>query len=107
MPLRGIADIRYVAERYTYPGVIDAKAANATVGNSAAESLMPALTMVDLRMQLGSIKIGGPGEGEFSLFVKNALNQRKTVAHMDISGFYQVAFWSDPRTYGANFTYRW
>ena len=107
MPLRGIADIRYVAERYTYPGVIDAKAANATVGNSAAESLMPALTMVDLRLQLGSIKIGGPGEGEFSLFVKNALNQRKTVAHMDISGFYQVAFWSDPRTYGANFTYRW
>ena len=107
MPLRGIADIRYVAERYTYPGVIDAKAANATVGNSAAESLMPALTMVDLRLQLGSIKIGGPGEGELSLFVKNALNQRKTVAHMDISGFYQVGFWSDPRTYGANFTYRW
>ena len=107
MPLRGIADIRYVAERYTYPGVIDAKAANATVGNSAAESLMPALTMVDLRLQLGSIKLGGPGEGELSLFVKNALNQRKTVAHMDISGFYQVAFWSDPRTYGATFTYRW
>jgi iron complex outermembrane receptor protein len=107
MPLRGIADIRYVAERYTYPGVIDAKAANATVGNSAAESLMPALTMVDLRLQLGSIKLGGPGEGEFSLFVKNALNQRKTVAHMDISGFYQVGFWSDPRTYGASFTYRW
>jgi iron complex outermembrane receptor protein len=107
MPLRGIADIRYVAERYTYPGVIDAKAANATVGNSAAESLMPAMTMVDLRLQLGSIKIGGPGEGELSLFVKNALNQRKLVAHMDISGFYQVGFWSDPRTYGATFTYRW
>ena len=107
MPLRGIADIRYVAERYTYPGVIDAKAANATVGNSAAESLMPALTIVDLRLQLGSIKLGGPGEGELSLFVKNALNQRKTVAHMDISGFYQVAFWSDPRTYGATFSYRW
>jgi iron complex outermembrane receptor protein len=107
MPLRGIADIRYVAERYTYPGVIDANAANATVGNSAAESLMPALTMVDLRLQLGSIKLGGPGEGELSLFVKNALNQRKTVAHMDISGWYQVGFWSDPRTYGATFTYRW
>jgi iron complex outermembrane receptor protein len=107
MPLRGIADIRYVAERYTYPGVIDAKLPNATVGNSAAESLMPALTMVDLRLQLGSIKVGGPGEGELSLFVKNALNQRKTVAHMDISGFYQVGFWSDPRTYGASFTYRW
>ena len=107
MPLRGIADIRYVSERYTYPGQIDAKAANATVGNSAAESLMPALTMVDLRLQLGSIKLGGPGEGELSLFVKNALNQRKTVAHMDISGFYQVGFWSDPRTYGATFSYRW
>lgn len=107
MPLRGIADIRYVSERYTYPGQISATAANATVGNSAAESLMPALTMVDLRLQLGSIKLGGPGEGELSLFVKNALNQRKTVAHMDISGFYQVAFWSDPRTYGATFSYRW
>jgi iron complex outermembrane receptor protein len=107
MPLRGIADIRYVSERYTYPGQISATAPNATVGNSAAESLMPALTMVDLRLQLGSIKLGGPGEGELSLFVKNALNQRKMVAHMDVSGFYQVGFWSDPRTYGATFTYRW
>ena len=107
MPLRGLVDVRHVSERYTYPGQISATAANATVGNSAAESLMPALTVVDLKLILGSIKVGGPGDGELSLFVKNATNQRKPVAHMDISGFYQVHFFSDPRMYGASFTYRW
>lgn len=107
MPLRGIVDIRHVAERYTYPGVIDATKANAPVGNSAAESLMPALTMVDLKLLLGSIRLGGPGDAEVSLFVKNATNQRKPIAHVDISGFYQMHTWSDPRTYGATFTYRW
>lgn len=107
LTVRGLADYRYVSERYTYPGQISATAANATVGNSAAESLRPALGLLDLRLIVGGIKLGGPGDAELALFVKNATNQRKTVAHMDISGFYQVGFWSDPRSYGASFNYKW
>ncbi|MFN9451051.1 MAG: TonB-dependent receptor [Rubrivivax sp.] len=108
MGVRGLFNYRYVAERYTYPGQISATVPNATVGNSAAESLMPALGLLDLKLVLGGIKAGpGGGEGEFSVFVKNATNQRKTVAHMDISGFYQVGFWSEPRAYGVSYNYRW
>lgn len=105
--LRGLVDYRYVSERYTYPGQISATAANATVGNSAAESLNPALGLLDLRLIASGFKLGGPGEVEVALFVKNATNEHKKVAHMDISGFYQVAFWNDPRTYGATLSYRW
>ena len=107
MPLRFIADFRYIAERYTYPGFISATAANAGVGNSAAESLMPAQTMVDLKLHLSNIKMGGPGTADLSFWVKNALDEKDTVAHMDVSGFYQMGYWSDPRTYGMTFNYRW
>ncbi|MBU6257445.1 MAG: TonB-dependent receptor [Burkholderiales bacterium] len=105
--LRGLVDLRYVADRYTYPAEISATAPNATVGNSVAESHAPALTELDLHLIVNNIKIGGPGDAELSFFVKNALNQRKMVAQMDVSGFYQVGFWSDPRTFGLKGTYRW
>jgi iron complex outermembrane receptor protein len=105
--VRGLVDYRYVGERYTYPGQVSATAPNATVGNSAAESLNPALGLLDLRLIASSIKLGGPGEAELVLFVKNATNEHKKVAHMDISGFYQVAYWNDPRTFGIGFNYKW
>lgn len=109
MPVRGLVNYRYVAERYTYPGQISATAPNATVGNSASSSLMPALGLLDLKLVLGGVKADSKaaGEGEFAVFVKNATNERKTVAHMDISGFYQVGFWSDPRMFGMSYNYRW
>jgi iron complex outermembrane receptor protein len=106
--LRGLANYRYVAERYTFPGQFSATAPNATVGNSAADSLMPALGLLDLKLILGGIKAkGSSGEGEFSVFVKNATNARKKIAHIDVSGFYQVAYWNDPRQYGLAYNYRW
>lgn len=105
--LRGLVDYRYVAKRYIYPGQISATAANATVGNSAVESEMPALSTLDLRLILGGIQIGGPGFAEATLWVKNATNQHARVALMDVSGFYQVAYWNQPRTFGANLNYRW
>lgn len=108
--LRGLVNYRYVASRYTYPGQISATAANATVGNSADESRMPALGLLDLKFIVGGIKasgVSGSGEGELSLFVKNATNARKTVAHIDVSGFYQVGYWNDPRQFGVAYNYRW
>jgi iron complex outermembrane receptor protein len=105
--LRGLVDYRYVSDRYSYPGQISATAANATVGNSAAESLRPALGLLDLRLIASGIKLFGPGDAEVAVFVKNATNEHKTVAHMDVSGFYQVSAWNDPRTYGVTLNYKW
>jgi len=106
-PLRGIVDMRYVSTRYTYAGQIDPLAANAAIGNSAAESKMPALTTVNARLLLSDINVGGPGSGSVSLWMKNVFDERQLVAHIDVGGFYQVGYWSDPRTIGLNFNYRW
>jgi outer membrane receptor protein involved in Fe transport len=62
---------------------------------------------LDVRLIASGIKTFGPGDAEIALWVKNATNERKTVAHMDISGFYQVGFWNDPRTYGLTLNYKW
>jgi len=105
--LRGIVDMRYVSTRYTYAAQIDPMAANAAIGNSAAESTMPALTTVNARLLLSDVNVGGPGTGSVSLWVKNMFDERQLVAHMDVGGFYQVGYWSDPRTIGVNFNYRW
>lgn len=106
MPLRFIADVRYIAERYAIAGVKDTTSPVANLTNTAKEALMPAQTQVDMKLQLSEIKVGGPGSGDFSIWVKNALNERKQVAYMDL-GVYRVGYWSDPRTYGATFNYRW
>ena len=100
-------DYRYVAKRYIYPGQISATAPNATVGNSAAESELAPISTVDLRLILSGIKLGGPGEADATLWVKNATNQHTLVAMLDVSGFYQGGYWSDPRTVGVTFNYRW
>lgn len=106
MPLRFIADVRYIAERYAIAGVKDTTSPVANLTNTAKEALMPSQTQVDMKLQLSEIKVGGPGSGDFSIWVKNALNERKQVAYMDL-GVYRVGYWSDPRTYGATFNYRW
>ena len=105
--LRGIVDLRYVSSRYTYAAQIDPSAANAAICNSAAESTMPALTTVNARLLLSDLNIGGPGSGSVSLWVKNVFDERQLVAHMDVGGYYQVGTWSEPRTVGVNFNYRW
>ncbi len=105
--LRGIVDLRYVSSRYNYAGQIDPLAANAAIGNSAAEAVMPALTTVNARLLLSDLNVGGPGSGSVSLWVKNLFDERQMVAQMDVGGYYQVGYWSEPRTVGVNFNYRW
>ena len=104
---RAIVDMRHISSRYTYAGQISATAPNSAIGNSAAESLMPALTTVNARLLLADVNVGGPGSGSVSLWMKNVFDERKMVAHMDVGGYYQVGFWSEPRTVGLNFNYKW
>ena len=96
-----------MADRYGYPGQLSATAANATVGNTAAESLLPATKTLNVKLQMTGIKLGGKGEAEAAFWVKNVTNQHTMVAQMDVSGFFQMGYWSDPRTMGVTFNYRW
>ncbi len=105
--LHGMVDFKYVADRYGYPGQISASAANATVGNSDVESLLPATKTINVKLQMNGIKLGGKGEAEAAFWVKNLTNQHTMNAQMDVSGFYQIGYWSDPRTMGVTFNYRW
>ena len=105
--LRAIVDLRYVSSRYNYAAQIDPMAPNAALQNSAAEATLPALTTVNARLLLSDLNVGGPGTGSVSIWVKNMFDERQLVAQMDLSGFYQVGYWSDPRTIGVNFNYRW
>ena len=105
--LRGIIDYVYTSEYYNYAGQNTAIGTNVGVGNSADESKMPALGMVNARLLLAGIPIGGPGKADASLWVRNATNLKKEVAHIDLGGFYRIASFTEPRTFGISMNYKW
>jgi outer membrane receptor protein involved in Fe transport len=82
-------------------------ATNAIAGNLAADSKMPALGLVNARLTLADIPVGGPGKADASLWVKNLTDKQVMQNMMDVSGYYQVGYWSAPRTIGASFNYKW
>lgn len=105
--LRGIVDYVYTAEYYNYAGQSTAVGTNVGVGNSAEESKMPAMGIVNARLLLAGIPIGGPGKADASLWVRNATNVKKEVAHIDLGGYYRIASYSEPRTFGVSMNYKW
>lgn len=105
--LRAIVDYVYTSEYYNYAGQITAVGTNVGVGNSADESRIPALGMVNARLLLAGIPVGGPGKADASLWVRNASNVKKEVAHIDLAGFYRIASWTEPRTVGVSLNYKW
>lgn len=105
--LRGLVEYRYTAAYYNYPANISMTAANAIPGNYAADSKMPALGIVNARLILDRINIGGPGQADASLWVKNLGNKQVLQNMMDVSGYYQVGYWSAPRTVGLSLNYKW
>ena len=98
--LRGIVDYVYTSEYYNYAGQNTSVGSNVGVGNSADESRMPAQGIVNARLLLAGIPIGGPGKADASLWVRNATNLKKEVAHIDLGGYYRIAGWTEPRTFG-------
>ena len=105
--LRGIIDYIYTDEFYNYAGQKSATAANAAVGNTAEESRMPSTGYVHGRLLLSNIPVGGPGMADVSLWVRNATNVKRMATHIDIGGYYRVASWTEPRTYGVSVNYKW
>ena len=105
--LRGIVDYVYTDEFYNYAGQKSATTANAAVGNSAAESKMPSTGYVNGRLLLSGIPVGGPGMADVSLWVRNATNVKREMSHIDVGGYYRIAAWTEPRTYGLSVNYKW
>ena len=105
--LKGLIDYRYVSSYSNYAANISLTAPNAIVGNSAAASKMAALGTVNARLILDQVQVGGPGQMDISLWAKNLTNKQTIQNMMDVSGFYQVGYWSNPRTVGLTANYKW
>ncbi|QDX82430.1 hypothetical protein B9N43_15015 [Denitratisoma sp. DHT3] len=105
--LRGILDVNYSAKYYNYSGQKTAVGTNVNVGNSVDESTIPAMTFVNARLLLSGVPVGGPGAADLSLWVRNLTDQKKMLGHIDVGGYYRVAQWTEPRTYGVSLNYKW
>lgn len=105
--LRGIIDYSYTSSYLNYHGQISPVGTNVAIGNSAEESTLPSLSMVNARLLLTGVPIGGPGRADLSLWVRNLTNQKKMATHIDLAGLYRVAGWTDPRMAGLSFNYKW
>ena len=105
--LKSLIEYRIVSSYYNYNANKSLTAANAIAGNLAADSKMPALGVVNARLTLADVPVGGPGKGDVSLWVKNLTDKQVMQNMMDVSGYYQVGYWSAPRTFGASFNYKW
>lgn len=105
--LKGLVEYRYVASYYNYAANKSMTAPNAMPGNLAEDSKQPSLGTINARLTLGEIPVGGPGKAEASLWVKNLSDKQVRQNMIDVSGYYQVGYWSAPRTIGASFNYKW
>lgn len=105
--LKGLIEYRYTASYYNYTANKSLAVSNAIPGNLAEDSKMPSLGTINARLSLAEIAVGGPGKAEASLWVKNLTDKQVKQNMMDVSGFYQVGYWSAPRTIGASFNYKW
>ena len=82
-------------------------AANAVPGNFANDSKMPALGTINARLTWDQIPVGGPGKADVSFWVKNLTDKQVLQNMIDVSGYYQVGYWSAPRTFGVSANYKW
>ncbi|HQR03144.1 MAG: TonB-dependent receptor [Proteobacteria bacterium] len=104
--LRGIMDYTYTAEFYAYPSNISLTAANAGAGTLAGINKMPANGIVNGRLMLTDVPLGGPGTATISLWAKNLFDSKKLSNLIDF-GYFQNATWTPPRTYGLSVNYKW
>jgi iron complex outermembrane receptor protein len=105
--LKGMVEYRYTASYFNYPANKSMTAANAIAGNFAPDSQMPSLATINARLTLDQIAIGGPGQMDVSLWVKNLADKQVKQNMIDTGGYYQVAYWSAPRTVGLSVNYKW
>ncbi|QTH21242.1 TonB-dependent receptor [Rhizorhabdus wittichii] len=100
-----LADLNFVDSYYTYPYALAAPPSTTQVaGNSEA----PSRAIVNARAILADLPIGGM-KGEISLWARNLFQQRSPSNFIDFGpsfGGMTLAFYPDPRTFGATFGLR-
>ncbi|WP_186453819.1 TonB-dependent receptor [Denitratisoma sp. DHT3] len=104
---RGIADYSYTSSFYGYPYQLSAVDPARPL---AENSKVKGYGLLNLRLVLSNIPIGGPGSADVALWVKNATDKMQPVNFIDFGpGFNNLttAYYLQPRTYGASFNYRW
>lgn len=104
--LRGMVDYTYTADFYAYPSNKSLTAPNAGAGTVAWINKLPAIGLVNARLTLADVPIGGPGAASVSLWVRNLTDSKKLTNLIDFS-YFQNAAWTPPRTYGLNLNYKW
>ena len=104
---RGMADYSYTSSFYGYPYQLTQVDPSRQL---AENSKVKGYGLLNLRLMLSNIPVGGPGSADFSLWVKNAANKMQPVNFIDFGpGFNNMttAFYLQPRTFGASFNYLW
>jgi len=104
--LRGVLDINHTDEMYNLAANKNPAAANAARVTTAANATIPARTIVNGRLTLAGLPVGGPGRADLSFWVRNLTDTRKMINNIDF-GTYRTVLWTDPRMYGLSFGYKW
>jgi iron complex outermembrane receptor protein len=105
--LRGILDYTYTSDFFAYTSNKSYTVANAgQSGTLAGLNKLPELGLVNARLVLANVPLGGPGQTDVSLWVRNLTNEKKLVNLIDFSYFHN-ATWTPPRMYGASLSYKW
>ena len=104
--LRGIVDYTYTAESLLYSANKDLTAANAGGSYSIQKDMMPAFQVINARLLLAGVPMGGPGTADVSFWVKNLTDEKKQIQGIDF-GMMRTANWQRPRTYGLSMNYKW
>lgn len=104
---RAIADYSYTASFYGYPyqlNNVDPSRANAN------NTKVNGYGLLNLRLALSRVPVGGPGSADLALWVKNVTDKQQPVNFIDFGpGFANLttAYFLQPRTYGVSLNYRW
>lgn len=106
--LHGLADYSYTSSYYAYPYQLETvDPTRATASNTKVDGY----GLLNLRLTLSEIPLGSSGRGEAALWIRNVTDEQQPTNFIDFGpGFFQnytLAYFQEPLTYGATFTYRW
>ncbi|MEY4376339.1 MAG: hypothetical protein RJB26_889, partial [Pseudomonadota bacterium] len=104
-PLRIVLDYSSTSKMNLYAVNKSLTAENAGGSYVVGTDTVPATRMVNARLLLSDVAMGG-GTGEFFVAARNLTNEARQLQGIDFSMF-RNASWQEPRVYSAGFSYKW
>lgn len=104
---RAMADYSFTGSQYLGPYQLRLVNPNEKL---ASDSTLPATGLVNLRLALSGIDLGGYATGEIALWARNAFDKQYVANLIDFGpGFGNLtpAYYGDPRTFGISLTAKW